>query len=88
MRAVDLIWSCFKLHFAENFTFILSLSEAKALKLAKRSPEDFIQHNKRQLSRIYPAGSRVGSTNYDPVPFWIVGCQVGQFPSERIRRFV
>lgn len=65
-------------HSKENhdFTFILSFSETKAAKLAKNSLEHFIQHNKRQLSRIYPAGSRIGSTNYDPVAFWMAGCQV------------
>ncbi|CAM9985359.1 unnamed protein product [Ectocarpus sp. 8 AP-2014] len=28
------------------------------------------------MSRIYPAGSRVDSSNYDPVPSWNVGSQI------------
>lgn len=30
-----------------------------------------------KLSRIYPAGSRTDSSNYNPVPMWNVGCQIG-----------
>jgi len=36
----------------------------------------YIEFNTRQLSRIYPKGSRVDSSNYDPTPFWASGCQV------------
>ena len=28
------------------------------------------------FSRIYPRGSRVNSSNYDPVPLWLAGCQL------------
>ncbi len=28
------------------------------------------------LLRIYPRGSRVNSSNYDPVPLWLAGCQL------------
>uniref|UniRef100_A0A8C4SDT1 Phosphoinositide phospholipase C n=1 Tax=Erpetoichthys calabaricus TaxID=27687 RepID=A0A8C4SDT1_ERPCA len=37
---------------------------------------DFITHNMRQLSRIYPAGKRTDSSNYNPVDLWIAGCQI------------
>lgn len=36
------------------------------------------------MSRIYPAGSRVDSSNYDPVPSWNVGSQVSR-PERAIR---
>jgi len=36
----------------------------------------YVEFNSRQLSRIYPKGSRVDSSNYDPTPFWASGCQV------------
>lgn len=32
--------------------------------------------NKRQLSRIYPKGTRVDSSNYMPQVFWNAGCQM------------
>ncbi len=40
----------------------------------------FIHHNMDKLSRIYPAGSRTDSSNYNPVPLWNAGCQIGAKP--------
>lgn len=34
------------------------------------------RYNKQQLSRIYPKGTRVDSSNYMPQLFWNVGCQL------------
>lgn len=31
------------------------------------------------MSRIYPAGSRTDSSNYNPVPLWNAGCQIGTY---------
>uniref|UniRef100_H3BYG3 Phosphoinositide phospholipase C n=1 Tax=Tetraodon nigroviridis TaxID=99883 RepID=H3BYG3_TETNG len=53
-----------------------SLEENKARKLLKSSGADFVGHNQRFLSRIYPAGSRTSSSNYNPQEFWNVGCQL------------
>ncbi|XP_054887022.1 1-phosphatidylinositol 4,5-bisphosphate phosphodiesterase zeta-1-like isoform X2 [Poeciliopsis prolifica] len=53
-----------------------SMSEKKARKLIKVSGSSFIQHNQRFLSRIYPAGSRTSSSNYNPQEFWSVGAQL------------
>jgi len=36
----------------------------------------YLSFNNRQLSRIYPKGSRVDSSNYDPTLYWSAGCQV------------
>lgn len=46
------------------------------------------RYNKKQLSRIYPKGTRVDSSNYMPQLFWNAGCQMvalnfqtlGEFP--------
>ncbi|XP_057693133.1 1-phosphatidylinositol 4,5-bisphosphate phosphodiesterase zeta-1-like isoform X4 [Corythoichthys intestinalis] len=53
-----------------------SMAEKKARKLAKVSGKDFVLHNQRFLSRIYPAGSRTSSSNYNPQEFWNVGSQL------------
>ncbi|XP_030280844.1 1-phosphatidylinositol 4,5-bisphosphate phosphodiesterase zeta-1 [Sparus aurata] len=53
-----------------------SMAEKKARKLAKASGADFVLHNQRFLSRIYPAGSRTSSSNYNPQEFWNVGSQL------------
>lgn len=38
----------------------------------------FVRHNSRQLSRIYPSGQRLQSSNYDPQDMWNGGCSMGQ----------
>lgn len=53
-----------------------SFSEPKTEKLLGASSGEWAEYNKRQLSRIYPAGSRVNSSNYNPVPSWCVGAQI------------
>uniref|UniRef100_A0A8C6UIW8 Phosphoinositide phospholipase C n=1 Tax=Neogobius melanostomus TaxID=47308 RepID=A0A8C6UIW8_9GOBI len=53
-----------------------SMSEKKASKLVKTAGGDFVRHNQRFLSRIYPAGSRTTSSNYNPQKFWNVGAQL------------
>lgn len=55
---------------------ISSFNESTGFGLLKASPEKFVKYNKRQLSRIYPKGSRVDSSNYMPQVFWNVGCQM------------
>ncbi|XP_028665993.1 1-phosphatidylinositol 4,5-bisphosphate phosphodiesterase gamma-2-like [Erpetoichthys calabaricus] len=37
---------------------------------------DFLRYNCKALSRIYPKGQRVDSSNYDPYIFWMCGCQM------------
>uniref|UniRef100_A0A8D2LRW9 1-phosphatidylinositol 4,5-bisphosphate phosphodiesterase gamma n=1 Tax=Varanus komodoensis TaxID=61221 RepID=A0A8D2LRW9_VARKO len=54
-----------------------SFPETKAEKYANRSKgKRFLQYNRRQLSRIYPKGQRLDSSNYDPLPMWICGSQL------------
>ena len=54
-----------------------SFVEKKALSLATKQSGEFLEQNMWQLSRIYPAGIRTDSSNYDPVPMWVAGCQIG-----------
>ncbi|XP_070583259.1 1-phosphatidylinositol 4,5-bisphosphate phosphodiesterase delta-1 isoform X1 [Erythrolamprus reginae] len=53
-----------------------SFSEGKILKLAQDSGIDLMHHNVQHLSRIYPAGWRTDSSNYNPVDMWNMGCQI------------
>ncbi|XP_067847250.1 1-phosphatidylinositol 4,5-bisphosphate phosphodiesterase beta-2-like isoform X2 [Heptranchias perlo] len=55
---------------------ITSFTETKALDLLFKFPIDFVEYNKRQMSRIYPKGTRVDSSNYMPHVFWNAGCQM------------
>uniref|UniRef100_A0A668ABL3 1-phosphatidylinositol 4,5-bisphosphate phosphodiesterase n=1 Tax=Myripristis murdjan TaxID=586833 RepID=A0A668ABL3_9TELE len=53
-----------------------SFVETKGMDTLKSSPIEFVEYNKNQLSRIYPKGTRVDSSNYMPQLFWNVGCQM------------
>nr|XP_022335650.1 1-phosphatidylinositol 4,5-bisphosphate phosphodiesterase gamma-1-like isoform X2 [Crassostrea virginica] len=60
-------------HIAEMSSF----SEIKIEKYCSQSYSHFFLHyNRNQLSRCYPKGARVDSSNYDPMPMWNVGCQM------------
>ena len=56
-----------------------SLSELKAEKLILSDQTGVIQHTTKQLLRIYPKATRTDSSNFDPLPFWLSGCQLGNF---------
>ncbi len=53
-----------------------SFSENVALQHLKLKPIEFVNYNKRQMSRVYPKGGRVDSSNYMPQIFWNAGCQM------------
>uniref|UniRef100_A0A8C1KAL0 Phosphoinositide phospholipase C n=1 Tax=Cyprinus carpio TaxID=7962 RepID=A0A8C1KAL0_CYPCA len=80
----DLVIYCKSVHFSnfehsrdnQAFYEMASFKESKAMNLAENSATAFIHHNMDKLSRIYPAGSRTDSSNYNPVPLWNAGCQI------------
>lgn len=53
-----------------------SYSEGKGKKVLQASAAGFIKINTACLSRVYPAGARFDSSNYNPQPFWNCGCQL------------
>ncbi|XP_047485673.1 1-phosphatidylinositol 4,5-bisphosphate phosphodiesterase-like [Penaeus chinensis] len=53
-----------------------SFSETMGLGYLKTQAIEFVNYNKRQMSRIYPKGARVDSSNYMPQVFWNAGCQM------------
>ncbi|RCN32567.1 Phosphatidylinositol-specific phospholipase C, Y domain protein [Ancylostoma caninum] len=53
-----------------------SFSESTGLGYLKQCAPEFVNYNKRQLSRIYPKGARVDSSNFLPQIFWNAGCQM------------
>lgn len=80
----DIVIYCKSVHFnsfenareKQAFYEMASFKESKAFNLAETSGNAFMHHNMEKLSRIYPAGSRTNSSNYNPVPMWDVGCQI------------
>ena len=53
-----------------------SFPETTALGHLKSQAIEFVNYNKRQLSRIYPKGTRADSSNFLPQIFWNAGCQM------------
>lgn len=54
-----------------------SFSENKLRSLARKSDRrQWAEYNKSHMSRAYPAGSRLDSSNYLPVLGWSLGCQL------------
>ncbi|XP_055083055.1 1-phosphatidylinositol 4,5-bisphosphate phosphodiesterase beta-1-like isoform X3 [Periophthalmus magnuspinnatus] len=61
---------------ADRSYHMSSFVETKALEHLTKSPVEFVEYNKSQLSRIYPKGTRVDSSNFMPQLFWNAGCQL------------
>ena len=57
---------------------MFSLSENAINKIVKQSQTmmDLIKHTRTHLVRVYPKGSRIGSTNYEPHRYWAAGAQL------------
>lgn len=54
-----------------------SYAEGKLAKLmGSNEPAAFYKYTQMHLARIFPAGLRVDSSNYDPSDGWSMGCQV------------
>lgn len=56
--------------------YIQSYAETKVNEFAATARNDFIEQNTRMLARIYPKGTRIGSSNYNPSTAWSMGAQV------------
>ncbi|XP_036314765.1 1-phosphatidylinositol 4,5-bisphosphate phosphodiesterase zeta-1, partial [Pipistrellus kuhlii] len=53
-----------------------SIEERRARKLSKLKAHDFILHNTKFITRIYPKATRADSSNFNPQEFWNIGCQM------------
>ncbi|KZT08084.1 1-phosphatidylinositol-4,5-bisphosphate phosphodiesterase 1 [Laetiporus sulphureus 93-53] len=55
---------------------MFSLSEKTANRMMRQGMMDLIKHNRTHLVRIYPKGTRIGSTNFEPHRYWSAGAQL------------
>ncbi|KAG8934113.1 Phospholipase C [Tulasnella sp. 417] len=55
---------------------LFSLSERTANKIMKLNMTDLIKHNRTHVVRIYPAGTRLKSSNYEPHRYWAAGAHL------------
>ncbi|XP_074617747.1 1-phosphatidylinositol 4,5-bisphosphate phosphodiesterase gamma-1-like [Acropora palmata] len=44
--------------------------------ISKRNSKEFMKYHRKQFSRVYPRGSRIDSSNYDPITMWNHGVQL------------
>lgn len=57
--------------------YMHSFSESKVRsKCRQKQASRWIEYNQTHMSRTYPAGSRVDSSNYNPLLAWSTGCQM------------
>jgi phosphatidylinositol phospholipase C gamma-1 len=60
-----------------SFTDMSSFPETKADKLISQSSVKFFtKYHKNQFTRVYPKGSRLDSSNFDPIKCWNAGVQM------------
>jgi phosphatidylinositol phospholipase C delta len=55
---------------------VFSLSEKQANRMLKESLTDLIKHNRTHVVRVYPNGTRLSSSNYEPHRYWASGTQL------------
>ncbi|KAH8303730.1 hypothetical protein KR018_008971 [Drosophila ironensis] len=63
--------------YAWIFQEMSSFPETKAEKqFFQQNPQLFLTYHRHQISRVYPKGQRLDSSNFNPLPFWNVGSQM------------
>ncbi|CAL8239055.1 unnamed protein product, partial [Gadus morhua 'NCC'] len=80
----DCVVYCKSVHFSgfkhsrlhQKFYEVSSFTESKARKQLRDAGGEFVLHNSRQLSRVYPSGFRTDSSNFSPQEMWNAGCQI------------
>ncbi|XP_061082174.1 1-phosphatidylinositol 4,5-bisphosphate phosphodiesterase delta-4-like [Conger conger] len=80
----DFVVYCKSVHFNSfkhsrihsKFYEISSFTESKARKYMREAGPEFVHHNSRQLTRVYPSGLRTDSSNFNPQEMWNAGCQI------------
>ncbi|KAM4602167.1 1-phosphatidylinositol 4,5-bisphosphate phosphodiesterase delta-4 [Polymixia lowei] len=80
----DCVVYCKSVHFSSfkharvhsKFYEVSSFTESKARKHLRDAGAEFVHHNSRQLTRVYPTGFRTDSSNFNPQEMWNAGCQI------------
>ncbi|KAF8794714.1 Inactive phospholipase C-like protein 2 like protein [Argiope bruennichi] len=60
----------------QKLSDVSSFSEGMASKLAQISPEDMVNYSRRYLIHVFPNSNRVDSSNYNPLEYWCLGCEL------------
>lgn len=71
-------WHCFTSPESQMFNHVYSFAE-RSFESVCREPNNkalFEKHNQKYLTRVYPSGFRLRSSNFDPLKFWRRGVQM------------
>ncbi|TRY92504.1 hypothetical protein DNTS_028203, partial [Danionella cerebrum] len=60
----------------QSYTYVAATTNIHPLLSSIINYAQAVNYNRRQMSRIYPKGGRVDSSNYLPQIFWNAGCQM------------
>ena len=52
------------------FDLFIKTNQNQARKIYANEAQQFVTFNKRQISRVFPAGYRVDSSNFNPQEMW------------------
>jgi len=63
-------------HTKRKYYQMSSFSESKFLGLGESEGNAFVRYNTKFISRTYPGGIRVDSSNYNPQDAWNLGCHI------------
>ncbi|OWB81788.1 hypothetical protein B5S33_g407 [[Candida] boidinii] len=68
----------FSLPESKTFNHVFSFSEKTINKMMKDDSKiaAISKHNRKFLMRLYPSLYRITSSNFNPIPFWELGCQM------------
>lgn len=75
------------IQFTLNFPlFLICIQQpTRSLIIFPFSGAEFVYHNSRQLTRVYPSGLRTDSSNFNPQEMWNAGCQIGDCKKQTFR---
>jgi len=62
--------------FSEPANILINISETHCLRIVPHSLDHLIEHATTHLRRIFPKGTRISSSNFNPLIFWRNGSQV------------
>ena len=55
---------------------ISSITENKFAKFSKSNLKELIDNQRKNMTKIYPSGKRIDSSNFNPIPSWNIGAQI------------
>ena len=57
----------------QNKRYVWDISSLDEHKILTFKEKDIVEFHRKYFTRIYPAGARVDSSNYDPIPSFNLG---------------